>query len=102
MTNSYQSWDEPTTDLGTGERPRTQRRFALVSESGEHITSEIEGLLRRRLRVAALITLAGFGLSLVRALLAPEHSSGGPLDRAFHALVVAVIVAVTTVLWSGW
>jgi serine/threonine-protein kinase len=102
MNDSYASWDEPTAAVSSGTRPPTHRRFALVSESGEHITSEIDGLLRRRLRLAALITLAGFGLTLIRALLAPTHASGRPIDTAIHAFVVAVMVAITTVVWSGW
>jgi eukaryotic-like serine/threonine-protein kinase len=83
-----------------GSGPRT--RLALVGESGQHITSEIDGLLRRRLRIAALITLAAFAIFLVRGLLDPRHYHGGPLDLAVHASVVGVLSVLTCVLWSSW
>jgi serine/threonine-protein kinase len=66
-------------------------------------------LLRRRLRIAALIMVAGFGTFFVRTLL--EHPADmlfRPVDLAIFASVVAVMVAVATVLWSkvplafGW
>ncbi|HYT87510.1 MAG TPA: serine/threonine-protein kinase, partial [Gemmataceae bacterium] len=106
MTTSYASGDGATTDFDPSAppspRPRCSRFFALVGESGQHITSEIECLLRRRLRIAATITLAGFGLALLRSLIDRAHSSSRPIDLAIHALVVAVMVAVTTTLWSAW
>lgn len=81
---------------------KVRPRLALVGDSGQHITSEIDGLLRRRLRIAAVITLTGFGIFLVRSLLDPRPYQNRSLDLAIHALVVAVMVAVTTALWSGW
>ncbi|MCI0455701.1 MAG: serine/threonine protein kinase [Gemmataceae bacterium] len=111
MTNSYKIDrrlvpGDPTTELSPGEDHKptatARTRLALVGESGQHITSEIDGLLRRRLRVASLITLAGFGIFLVRGLLSPQTYAGQTLDLAIHAFVVAVMVAVATTLWSGW
>jgi serine/threonine-protein kinase len=101
------SQDEVTeVAVGRGRAVQTaangRARLALVGDSGEHITSEIDGLLRRRLRIVALITLTGFGLFLLRALLDPAHQFTRPLDQAVHALVVAVMTVVTTVLWGGW
>jgi serine/threonine-protein kinase len=98
--------DQPTRDLTPPREPGStsgrRGRLALVGESGQHITSEIEELLRRRLRVAALITLAGFGIFLIRGLLDPSHYYGQPLDLAIHALVVGVMTVLTAALWSSW
>jgi serine/threonine-protein kinase len=111
MSNPYQldrrlPPGDPTTDLTLADDSKpadpVRTRLALVGESGQHITSEIDGLLRRRLRVASLITLAGFGIFLVRGLLNPREYAGSPLDLAIHAFVVAVMVAIATALWSGW
>jgi serine/threonine-protein kinase len=107
MSNSYASGDGATTDFDPSPRTAGGRRFALIGESGQHITSEIECLLRRRLRLAAAITLAGFGIYLVRGLLDFASSSRRPPDTALyglavHALVVGVMIAVATALWSSW
>src|SRR5262245_6089938 len=97
--------DEPTTQLsplaGGKSTSPTSARLALVGESDQQITRDVRGL-RRRLRIAALILLAAFGIFLVRGLLNLEQYKDRPLDLALHALVVAVMVAVTTALWSGW
>src|SRR5260370_9529248 len=76
-------------------------RMAMALGTGAHLTQEIACLLRRRLRIAALIMCAGFGVSLTRALLErPEEQWLGPLDLGILAAVVALLAAVTTVLWS--
>jgi serine/threonine-protein kinase len=99
--------EQPTRDLtpakkasvGSGHRAR----LALVGESGQHITSAIDDLLRRRLRIAVLITLAGFGIFLVRNLLEPgPHSALEEQTRIFHTFVVAVMIVLTCALWSTW
>ncbi len=110
MSERYTSDNHPSNDAptevaprkgsGSGSAPRA--RLALVGDSGEQITSELDGLLRRRLRIAALITLTAFGVYLVRGLIDRSHYYGGPRDLAIHALVVAIISVLTTVLWSSW
>src|SRR5262245_26260799 len=99
--------DQPTRDLSPARGPATgsghRARLALVGESGQHITSAIDDLLRRRLRIAVLITLAGFGAFLVRVLLEPgSHNHLEYQTRVFHTSVVAVMIVLTCVLWSTW
>ncbi len=90
----------PQASASNGSGMRT--RLALVGESGQQITSEIGDLLRGRLRIAALITLAGFGIFLIRGLLDPGHYYGRSLDLAVHAGTVGIISILTSILWSSW
>jgi serine/threonine-protein kinase len=77
-------------------------RMAMGGGSGTHLTQEVGCLLRRRLGIAALIMFAGFGVSLVRALVErPAEQWLRPLDLGVFAAVVALMAAVTTVLWSS-
>src|SRR5262249_39778002 len=99
--------EQLTRDLTPAQAPAAgsgrRSRLALVGESGQHITSQIDDLLRRRLRIAALITLAGFGIFLVRSLLRPSRP--GPLEdetRVLHTLLVGVMIVLTCALWSTW
>ena len=97
---------QPTRDLtpqqGSGTGSGLRARMALVGESGQHITSEIGDLLRRRLRIAALITLTAFGIFLIRGLIDRSHYYGRSLDLAIHAVTVGIISVLTSVLWSNW
>ena len=77
------------------------RRIALVPGTSTHLTDELHCLLRRRLRVAGLIALAGFAVFLVKSLIVPNTLRGPqPLDLALHALVVAVMTVLCSLLWS--
>src|SRR5262249_31623499 len=81
--------------------PGKRCRVAVVPGSGPQLSREIEALLRRRLRIAALIMLVGLGSFLVRNLFAPPETPG--LHRAahlFHAGAVAAAAAVAAVVWS--
>jgi eukaryotic-like serine/threonine-protein kinase len=76
-------------------------RVALIGGTSAHMTQEIVCLLRRRLRIAALIMVAGFGVFLVRTLV--EHPSDmlfQARDKAIFAMAVAVLAAVATIVWS--
>jgi serine/threonine-protein kinase len=79
--------------------PKTQRcKVALVSGSGPHLTGEIECLLRRRLRIAVLITGAGFLALFLKRLLEQAHWNSS-FDPAFHAAVVLIAAALAVILW---
>jgi serine/threonine-protein kinase len=83
------------------QRPKARCHFALVAGTGPHLTQEVASLLRRRLRIAALIMCFGFSVFLTRTLL--EHPADmlfQPLDLGILALVVAVLAGGATVLWS--
>lgn len=70
-----------------------------VNGSGPHLTSETQGLLRIRLRAAAIILLVGFGAFLVRHV--GGVIAGEPLDKlllGFHILVVLVLGFASTLL----
>src|SRR5262249_9926940 len=88
------SGDSSCPDRSSSTPPGTPGKrcpVAVVPGSEPQLSREIESLLRRRLRIAALISLAGFGLFLVRNLFAPPETPG--LHRAgllLHAGVVAV------------
>ena len=57
--------------------------------------------LRRRLRIAALIMVAGFGVFLLRTLVErPEDMVFQPSDKAIFAMVVALMAGVATVLFG--
>jgi serine/threonine-protein kinase len=96
--------DESTTFQNRGEPPPPPKgrcRLAMVGGSGLHLTKEIACLLRRRLRIAALIMSLGFGVFLARALVErPADMLFRPLDLSIFAVVVAVMAGIATVLWS--
>jgi eukaryotic-like serine/threonine-protein kinase len=74
-------------------------RREFVSGSGPHLTTETHGLLRLRLRAAALVLLVGFGVFLVRHVVGVL--TGEPLSAVllgFHVLVVLVLAAGTVCL----
>src|SRR5712671_6759613 len=79
----------------------SRRRIALVPGSTTHLTDELHCLLRRRLRVAGLIALAGFAVFFVKSLLLPSTLRGPqPIDVALNAVVVAVLTVLCSLLWS--
>ena len=76
-------------------------RLAMAGSSGPHYTQEVACLLRRRLRIAALIMLAGFSAFLIRGYVEhPEDMLYQPLDLGIMTAVVALMAAVTTLLAS--
>src|SRR6516164_3727036 len=81
--------------------PKTVRgcRVALSGLTGYHVTDEISCLLRRRLRIAALIALAAFAVFLVRNLIDPP-SSLDPLTRNLQFVVVGILTFLNALLWS--
>src|SRR5207237_3603102 len=88
-------------DPRAGERASPRPCMALVTSSGLHLSDEIRELLRRRLRIAGLIGLAGFGTFFVKHLLFPV--AGGPetIVQDLQSIVVAVLVVCCAVLWSN-
>jgi serine/threonine-protein kinase len=99
--------DESTTAYpsnGTSTRMRKGRcKVALIHNgSGAHFTSEIHCLLRRRLRLASLITGAGFLFFLVRYLVQTDVSPLGPsaFDLTFHGVVTLIILSLAGLLWG--
>ena len=74
-------------------------RVELVDHPG-HLTESTRSLLRIRLRAAALISLIGFSLFLVYAILPVDHSI--PQDDVlltFHVFTVSVLAACA---WKVW
>src|SRR5207302_6658655 len=66
-------------------------------------TTEIAPLLRYRLRIATLITLAAFAVYLVRNFLAQGEEHGPTaLGLAIHSSVVAVMIFLACVLWTTY
>jgi serine/threonine-protein kinase len=74
-------------------------KVALSGLTGYHVTDEISCLLRRRLRIAALIALAAFAVFLVRNLIDPP-SSLDPLTRNLQFVVVGILTFLNALLWS--
>src|SRR5690242_14665660 len=60
----------------------------IVAGSGPHLTSQTQPLLRKRLRAAVRVLLAGFGAFLVRHV--AGLLTGEPLDRPLLGLHVVV------------
>jgi tRNA A-37 threonylcarbamoyl transferase component Bud32 len=80
----------------------SRRRIALVPGTTTHLTDDLHCLLRRRLRIAGLIALAGFAIFLVKSLVSPNDLKGPqPIDLALQALVVAVMTVLCSLLWSS-
>jgi serine/threonine-protein kinase len=68
-----------------------------------HLSSEIVPLLRHRLRLATLITLAAFGIYLLRNLWIHWQPDGSiSAGLAVHSVVVAVMVLLAAILWTTW
>ncbi len=85
---------------GQTEAPK-RCKVELVAGSGGCYTDEITGLLRRRLRLAALIALGGFLFFLARKLIFPADDPFEGWILGFHTAVVLALSAVSAVLWSG-
>ena len=77
----------------------SERRIVLVPGTSAHLTDELHCLLRRRLRVAGAIGLAGLATFLIKNLVSPAHGVQ-PLDLAVHAVVVAVLSVLCSLLWT--
>src|SRR5690242_20415933 len=88
-------------------RPAPPVRVALVPGSGPHLAAEIAALLRRRLRIAALIISVGLVVyALVMSLLAFAQNGrvGAPwfwLVLTFACVVTPVATGVAALLWSS-
>src|SRR5260370_7326719 len=67
------------------QKPVRGCKVALTGLSGFHVTDEITCLLRRRLRIAGLIALAGFAAFLVRNLI-PPPATPDPTTRFLQTL----------------
>jgi serine/threonine-protein kinase len=84
-----------------------QVRVALVPGSGPHLAGEIAALLRRRLRIAALIISVGLVVyALVMSLLVFAQSGrvAAPwfwLALTFACVVTPVATGLAALLWSG-
>jgi serine/threonine-protein kinase len=107
MDRTYVQAGTPLVDSQTttafdpaGGRHAPRPCMALVPGSGPHLTDEVNELLRRRLRVAGLIGLAGFGIFFVRHLFFPADGETLGLGMALQAIVVAVLTLACAVLWS--
>src|SRR5260370_2505775 len=81
------------------QKPVRGCKVALTGLSGFHVTDEITCLLRRRLRIAGLIALAGFAAFLVRNLIAPP-ATPVPTTRILQMVVVAILTFLSALLWS--
>jgi eukaryotic-like serine/threonine-protein kinase len=75
-------------------------KIGLQHGSGPCFVSETMALLRRRLRVAALIMSAGFGVFLLRSLADPEGPITTAFDRSFQAAVTLLTALIAGLLWS--
>jgi eukaryotic-like serine/threonine-protein kinase len=88
-------------------RPAPPVRVALVPGSGPHLAGEIAALLRRRLRLAALIISVGLVVyALVMSLLvfAQNGTVAAPwfwLVLTFACVVTPVATGLAALLWSG-
>ncbi len=73
----------------------------LAAGSGPRLTEAIASLLRSRLRLAILIILCGFAVTLFRDLL---HGAAGlhPLWLALSGCEVAALAIASALLWSRW
>jgi serine/threonine-protein kinase len=77
-------------------------KVCVPGSSGRLQTSELEPMLRHRLRLAAAITLPVFAIYLLRNLLFPAtHTVMTPVGLALHSFIVAVMVALVCLLWSS-
>lgn len=78
-----------------------RRCVAVPPGSTTHINAELSCLLRRRLRIAGLIGLGGFGLFFLKGLTLVKSADGPTgLGLGLHAGVVAVLIMGCSLLWS--
>src|SRR5439155_16877234 len=99
-----------TTDLrpdrSTPSKPGTLHKLRCKIACGgsqPHQTTEIAPLLRYRLRIATLITLAAFSIYLVRGFMHLNGYHGSTsLGLAIHSAVVAVMVLLACALWTTY
>src|SRR5439155_21556457 len=95
---------EPTSVYRPGgspaERPPARCAVALVAGTDHAFSAEVGAILRRRLRIAALIFLLPFVFFLFRkAFNLDDPPSPGCFDLTFHIVVTAVIAAATLLVW---
>ncbi len=95
----------PTTsyrgDGAASASPASRCRVARREGDSSQFRGEVEALLRSRLRIASLITLAPLTFLLLKFLFDPTTSAlYSRLDLPFHTVVVLAVVATTGVLWS--
>jgi serine/threonine-protein kinase len=76
--------------------------MAFVKGSGPCLNSEVQGLLRRRLRIAALLITGSFLAFLIRNLWDTDQFSPSAFDRSFHAVVTVIVAVLAGLLWSRW
>jgi eukaryotic-like serine/threonine-protein kinase len=90
-------------DHHAGPRASSRPCMALVTSSGPHRADDIRNLLRRRLRVAGLIGLGGFGLVFLKVQLFPAHTdteAGENVRVALHGILVALLISLCALLWT--
>src|SRR5262245_46779581 len=80
-------------------RPAERRKIALVPGSASCLTDEISCLLRRRLRVAGLIALAGNVYFFFKNFLAESPPIPG-FGSALQGIVVALMTVLCALLWT--
>src|SRR5262245_42405684 len=85
---------------GDQTRLAPRRKIALIPGSNAHLTDEIHSLLRRRLRVAGLIALAGNAYFFFKGLIFGSSFLVTTLDFSFHGATVALMTALCLLLWS--
>jgi len=96
---SLAAYGNSKTAAAESQKPVRGCKVALSGLSGFRVTDEIMCLLRRRLRIAALIALAGFAAFLVKNLFSPPATLN-PTTRILHTIVVAVMTVQCALLWS--
>src|SRR5262245_43198273 len=78
-------------------------KMALVRGSGSHSVSELQCILRSRLRIVSLIMAGGCLVFFVKNLLDPEHALAAcPVERFLHGTLLAVLTALAALLWTRW
>jgi serine/threonine-protein kinase len=90
-------------DISAGVRASSRPCMAMVTTTGPHLGEQILCLLRRRLRIAGLIGLAGFGLFFLKAQIFPSTdapSFESPFLQAMHGSLVALLIAACALLWT--
>lgn len=91
------------TEAGSPAAPsRRCGRVTFVTGSAPEITCELEGLLRRRLRLAAVLLFLGFAVFLawhVARFGLPVDELLGPGFVLFHIAVTAALGGIAAVLW---
>ncbi len=86
--------DQQSHSTNSGQfRASARRLVALIDGSGPGHTQETRELLRKRLRIVAILLAAGFGAFLLRSLWSLEDYATGP-----HAVVFYAHIAVTALV----